>query len=324
MPRLSEPSEIVTAEGLEREFEHIRACAAGDAAGIFGPQSTFWQVNCEAAVFLGAGRALLLQLAHPWVAAAIEQHSRTFADPIRRFHRTFSTVYTMVFGALDQSLGVARDLHRRHAAITGTLPSTAGSFAAGSPYAANTMTALRWVYATLIDTALMTYGLVLPPLTPEERERYYAESWLFAGLFGIPRPCLPPDWTAFSSYMETMAQSDTLVVTETARAMARRLLAGGDTWLPVPASYRALTARLLPERLRFAFALPYADAERCAAERLVERVRLIYPRLPTRLRHVGPYQEARQRLAGRPPDLVARIANRLWIGEARLPGGKDW
>ena len=64
---------------------------------------------------------MLLQLAHPWVAAAIEQHSDTFADPISRFHRTFSVVFTMVFGRLEQSLQAARRLHRRHVAISGTM-----------------------------------------------------------------------------------------------------------------------------------------------------------------------------------------------------------
>jgi len=56
------------------------------------------RVDREALTFLGTRRALLLQLADPWVAAAIVQHSRTLADPIGRFHRTFAVVFTMVFG----------------------------------------------------------------------------------------------------------------------------------------------------------------------------------------------------------------------------------
>jgi uncharacterized protein (DUF2236 family) len=67
-------------------------------------------------------------------------------------------------------------LHRRHAAVKGQLPWTAGPFPAGSSYCANAVPALRWVYATLIETALIAYELVLPPLTPQQRERYYRES----------------------------------------------------------------------------------------------------------------------------------------------------
>jgi uncharacterized protein (DUF2236 family) len=35
-----------------------------------------WRVNREAILFLAAGRALLLQLAHPWVAAAVADIQR--------------------------------------------------------------------------------------------------------------------------------------------------------------------------------------------------------------------------------------------------------
>jgi uncharacterized protein (DUF2236 family) len=62
----------------------VRAAAAGAAQGVFGPRSLTWQIDRESAIFFGAGRALLLQLGHPWVAAAIEPHSNAFADPILR------------------------------------------------------------------------------------------------------------------------------------------------------------------------------------------------------------------------------------------------
>ncbi len=49
------------------------------------PDSMPW-VHCEAGLFLGAGRAALLQLAHPWVAQAIQDHSQVMYMPIVRFH----------------------------------------------------------------------------------------------------------------------------------------------------------------------------------------------------------------------------------------------
>src|SRR4029077_8778213 len=107
----------------------VRAAAAGPVAGIFGPHSLMWRIDREAILFLGARRAPLLQLAHPWVSAAIGEHSQTFADPIGRFHRTFNVMFTMVFGTLDRAWAPARRLHRRHAAITGVMPATAGPFA---------------------------------------------------------------------------------------------------------------------------------------------------------------------------------------------------
>src|SRR6266536_2399007 len=168
--------ETISRGDLEEQLATIRTLAPGGAEGLFGPASVIWRVDREAAIFLGAGRALLLQLAHPWVAAAISEHSRTFADPIGRFHRTFGVVFGMVFGSLDQAFAAARRLHRRHAAIQGCLPTAVGPFAAGSTYRANEIAALSWVHATLTETALLMHDLVLGPLRHEERERYYSES----------------------------------------------------------------------------------------------------------------------------------------------------
>jgi uncharacterized protein (DUF2236 family) len=308
-------SELVTREVLERQLTSVREAAVGSVAGIFGPQSMIWRVDREAATFLGAGRALLLQLAHPWVAAGVSQHSDAFANPISRFHRTFSTVFTMVFGTLEQSLEAARNLHRRHASISGTLPSAMPTC---SFYQANSVPALRWVHATLTDTALVAYTLVLPALTQQEREQYLAERRLFAALFGIPKESLPNSWPEFSAYINAMIQSGELRVTDKARAMAHRLLAGTDIWFPVPASYRALTTGLLPPRLREAFALPFGESERNAAQNLIAWLRWSYPLLPYSVRYVGPYQEAQHRLAGKRLGSVAQIANRFWIGRTRM------
>jgi uncharacterized protein (DUF2236 family) len=307
---------VVNVPVLESALEQVRAAAPGAAEGIFGPGSLFWQINREAIVFLGAGRALLLQLAHPWVAAAITEHSRAGADPIGRFHRTFSTVYTMVFGSLDQALTAARRLHGRHESIIGTMPVASGAFARGTLYRANDAAALRWVYATLIGTALLAYEMVLPALTANERERYYTESFLFAALFGLVPADLPADWAAFAAYNETMARSDTLTVTAAARDIARQLLLRPGKWLRAPLWYRALTAAMLPPRLRDGFDLPFGEREHLRAERALMRIRQLYPHLPAQLRYVAPYHEAVARLDGHTRvDLPTRLLNRLWIGK---------
>jgi uncharacterized protein (DUF2236 family) len=80
-----------------------------------------------------------------------------------------------------------------------------------------------------------------------------------------------------------------------------------------------LTGVLLPPRLRDAFALRYNEAEQGEVQQLIARARRFYPLLPSRLRYVGPYQEAEQRLAGRTqPDFVARMCNRFWMGQSAL------
>ena len=293
--------------------------AADPAAGVFGPGSAMWRVDREAALFLGAGRALLLQLAHPWVAAAVAEHGRALADPIGRFHRTFAVTYTMVFGSLDQALAAARRLHRRHAAIAGALPESLGPFAAGSRYRANDVAALAWVHATLTETAVLAHDLLLPPLSAAEREEYWTDSRRFALFFGIPGHALPADWAGFAAANAAILESDLLTVGEAARRLARELFFGSRLRLRPPFWYRALTGGLLPPRLRAGFGLRYGEAERAAAERALSRLRRLYPRLPSGLRHVGPYREACARIAGRPPGFATRLVNRFWIGQTRMP-----
>ncbi|HXW41965.1 MAG TPA: oxygenase MpaB family protein [Xanthobacteraceae bacterium] len=300
-------------ETFERQLQRLQT-AGGATEGLFGPASLTWRVDREAIAFLGAGRALLLQLAHPWVAIAIAEHSRAGIDPIGRFHRTFAVVYTMVFGSRTQAFAAARALHARHAAITGTMPADFGPFARGSYYCANELDALRWVYATLIDTAVLAQDMVLTPLTDGERDAYYTESKRFAALFGIAPEELPDNWTGFAAYNAAMWRSDILTVTPAARDIARQLMSAPRTVLRAPRWYRAVTAAMLPPSLRTPFDLPFGEAERRVAKRAVARIRKLYPRLPARLRYVAPYHEAMARLAGRQPDPVTRLLNRVWIG----------
>ena len=97
---------------------------------------------------------------------------------------------------------------------------------------------------------------------------------------------------------------------------------GGATRWRTPLWYRALTAHLLPPRLRQDFGLPYGPSERRSAERALTVLRRLYPWMPTRLRYVGPYHEALARLAGRElPGAVTRVLNRFWIGQNSMAAG---
>ena len=86
-----------------------------------------------------------------------------------------------------------------------------------------------------------------------------------------------------------------------------------------PKWYLALTAHLLPERLRGEFGLAFGEREQRSMNLALALIRRLYPRLPMRIRAVGPYQEALARLQGeRQPDLAVRWLNRLWIGRPMM------
>lgn len=288
-------------------------------AGIFGPESASWRVHRESALFLAAGRALLLQLAHPWVATAIAEHSHVMDRPIVRFHNTFRVVYAMVFGSLDQALGASRHLYALHSHIEGEMPESVAAYPRGSHYQANEIAALRWVYATLIESAVMAYEWALPPLSDAEREAYYAESKTLASLFGLPVTELPLNWTEFKIYCRGMEESQTLGVSGATREMAQKLLAGAGSWIKPPRWYRTLTALWLPERLRGEFGLAVSREEERSLERIRNWLPRVYRLLPSAVRFVGPWHEACARLDGREVGVVVRASNRFWIGEARMP-----
>jgi uncharacterized protein (DUF2236 family) len=228
-------------------------------------------------------------------------------------------VFTMIFGTLDQALAASRHLYRLHMRIQGELPEDIAAFKRGSHYRANEVEALRWVYATLIESAVIAYEAVLPPLSSADKDAYYRESKTLAALFGIPASALPADWAGLEAYCRETLASEVLGVNALAREMAEGVLHGRGSWIPIPRWYRGLTALWMPERLRNAFALPFADRERSSAARALRRLPRAYRALPAKLRYAGPYQEAYCRIHGLRTGPVIRISNRFWMGQSMMP-----
>ena len=89
--------------------------------------------------------------------------------------------------------------------------------------------------------------------------------------------------------------------------------------LTVSGRFRKL--QMLPERLHVGFGFPFDEQDRRASDRALAWIRRVYPTLPTRLRTVGPYQEAQARLRGEPQlDWATRWLNRVWIGRPMMDG----
>ena len=322
LPHTVTPATEATREDLERHIAAAKVRVARPVEGIFGAESLSWRINRESALFLGAGRAALLQLAHPWVAAALDQHSSVMGKPTERFHNTFRIVFTMIFGTAEQAFSAGRSLYQMHTKITGEVPEAVAGYAKGSRFEALQIPALLWVYATLIESAVIAYECVLPPLSEEERATYYAESKVLAGLFGLPAESLPADWGGIKRYVADMFASQALGVSDRARIMGQRIMTGAGSWIRIPRWYKALTAEWLPPRFQCEFGMEYGNAEETSALKAHRVLPRVYAKLPFGLRYVGPYQEAQARLAGQAPGFVARRINAFWIGETQMPFGK--
>ena len=253
-----------------------------------------WHVGRENAVLLAGPAAVLLQLAHPAVAAGVARHSRFQSDPIGRFRRTFRIVDGIIFGAVDEALAAAAAAHHIHAQVRGRLDEAVGPFRAGMRYSANRPDLLLWVHATLVQQSLAAYQCFVAPLHAQQREAYYAETKGLGQLFGIPAAAIPATLGAFEAYFEKQV-AETLAVGSGGDRL-RRVLFGGlpTTWAIAPASF-LLAGGLLPPRVRELFGLPWNRAMQLAFRQLARVSRRAVRHLPDRARFGREYLRARRR-----------------------------
>ena len=157
----------ITRADFEAGIGDVERDVRDPRGGIYGADSISWQVGRESALFVSAGAASLLQLAHPYVAHAIAQHSKTQSDPMKRFQRTFFHVYRVGFGDLGLAVQSARQIFQVHERIQGTIDEDLGRYRKGDRYEALDPDALYWVYATLLHSALACFQMLVRPLSPD-------------------------------------------------------------------------------------------------------------------------------------------------------------
>ncbi len=283
--------------GMSTQDEH----SAEDIAGYFGPQSVTWRIASEAVLVVGGGRAVLLQLAHPLVAAGVDAFSAYRTDPWRRFQETLLMSEALTFGTRDEARAAARAINRMHQHVQGQLAAPAGAFAAATPYRAHDPDLLFWVLATLIDTVLSLYPRLVGPLTPGEMEHYYQESCRSAVLLGLPEGYAPPTLAAFQDYMREMITSPRLAVTEGARRVAHAVM---HFPLPLPllpalwpirAVMQHATAGMLPPRLREQYGFTWGRQQQALLDFELVGIHHLLPLLPPHIRYLPAARQAWRR-----------------------------
>ena len=266
--------------------------------GLFGPGSEVWRVGRERVLLLGGPAALLLQLAHPLVAAGVAEHSRFADDPLARLRATLDATLTITFGDRVQARAAAVRVAAAHRRVQGHLRQAVGPWPAGTRYRARDPHAALWVHATLVATAVEVFDRLVAPLGDADRTRYYEEAKAFAALFGVTRRVLPPTWADFERYLAAMVEEG-LAVDRQARELAAAVLAvpslGALPGLLDPVA--PLAAWLLPPRLRRAFGLAWDHRARAEVELLSRAARVTLPLLPPRVRWWPHYRAAARRAA---------------------------
>lgn len=286
----------------------VRRLASQTAAdqeleGYFGPQSMMWRLNRECVQLLGGGRAVLMQIAHPLVAAGVGDHSSYSHDPWGRTARTIDLTGAIVWGTRSEAHAGARTINQLHKHVTGTLGLDAGALTAGTHYRARDPELLLWVEATLIDTTILLYSLLVEPLTDAEIDQYYEESRQFVALLGLPGSLMPATYADFQDYMREMVESELLAVTPAAQQSARLLMR-----MPVPAVLRPVvsplyiateqaTIGLLPPRLRAQYGYTWDGRRQALLDAGMASTRRLLPLLPSTLRDLPWARAAYRRVA---------------------------
>jgi uncharacterized protein (DUF2236 family) len=239
-------------------------------------------MTAERVLVMGGGRALLLQIAHPLVAAGVADHRDRDRLPWDRLWGTLDAVLSVVFGDEERVESVGRRIGELHRGVTGERGERA--------YRALDHELLAWVHGTLVDSAIVTWERFVGPLTPVVRSRYYEEMKAFATLFSLPSEALPSDVGAFGRWFaETLSG---LEVTDEARRLAADVLRppAPPILRPALALHRLVTVGLLPPGVREGFRLRWSPAHERAYGLATGAIHDSLPLLPAGVRrwpHAG-------------------------------------
>ena len=262
--------------------------------GLFGPDTVTWKVNREAVLLAGGGRALLLQVAHPSVAAGVVQHSNYDTEPWGRLIRTLDLVTQITFGGTEASNRAAATLKRAHGPVKGERPD-------GAPYRAWDPDLLLWVWATLVESSVLVYTRYVAPLSARDIGAYYEEQQRFAVVCGVPEGHWPPTWRRFTSWYDDWLH-DECTVTDDSRAIARSVV---DPRLPralKPAARPAIellnlaTVGLTPAVVRERYGLEWGPRRERLLGASTSAVRRLLPLLPSLVREFPPARGAERRV----------------------------
>lgn len=258
--------------------------------GLFGPDSMIWRVNREAVVPLAGTCAILMQLAHPKVAAGVRDHSQFETDLAGRLRRTLALTLAWVFGSRSEAIEAIRVVNRLHDTVR------------GADYSARDPQLLMWVHATLVYAAIRGYRTLVGPLSDGEADQYYQDTKEIGVLLGIPPEVYPIRLSDFNTYFQSMIDRGEVRVEDDARRMAAVILHPRIPGVPplAFAPVRSLTAGLMPPRLRDEYGLRWGRVDRAA----FATVQSVLPRLlrvlPASARYVPPARQAYRRLQLQP------------------------
>lgn len=208
------------------------------------------EIAPEAALLLGAGRAILLQLADPQVGRAIVEHSDFAANPLSRLVHTLGYIYALSNGSDEQRRIIIEHVNSAHSPIHAARDkdSNQPAYSAFDPHLQ------LWVAATLFDSARVLGAQVLPRWGELSGEQLYRQYARLGDSLQMPTDYWPEDESSFDAYFAHRLAS--LEVNASVRLQAEELFIGRHApwWIRLPLPLmRDVTIAQLPPRVRDLF-----------------------------------------------------------------------
>lgn len=236
------------------------------------------RINGERLVLLGWSRAILLQIAHPLIAAGVHEHSGFRASPaaaIGRLRATVRAMLSIAFGddaRRDGAIAGIRAIHRR---VNGVLPEAVGAFPVGTPYSAEDPALLLWVHTTLIESTVLAYERFISPLSEADRDAYCVVSAPVPVALGAIADDVPRTWRELIAMNDLAVETGTITVGPQAREVAQALMAGQASRLMPPAGWlnRLVTVGLLPPPVREQYGFAWSGRRDRTFERATTTIR---------------------------------------------------
>lgn len=242
------------------------------------PSPVARRINAERLVLLGWSRAILLQVAHPLVAAGVYEHSDfrgTDWATARRLRRTVRAMLSLTFGDEAERAAVLAGIRTIHQRIHGHLPEAVGPFPAGARYSAEDPSLVLWVHLTLLESLPMFYELLVAPLSAADHDAYCAESAWVAVALGARPEDVPRSRAALHAALERAYRSGEIAVGPHARALAARVLAPpfGPLGMPAASLNRLLTLGTLPDTVRSQYGFAWSSRKSTALKLTIPSLR---------------------------------------------------
>ena len=239
----------------------------------------FSRIAPEAGLLLGAGRAILLQLAHPQIGRAIAEHSGFAANPLSRLVHTLGYIYALSNGTAAQQRAIIDYVNAAHRPVRGRRNDAMPAYSALDPKLQ------LWVAATLYDSARTIAGQILEE-SKDEQEELYSQYARLGDALQMPGGCWPKDLSRFDEYLARNLA--TLHVTEQSRELARELFEARNApwWIRIGMPLmRDVSIAQLPGPVRedFGYRLTARAAKRNA--RVIAVARVATRILPRFIRH---------------------------------------